>query len=66
MDQITVLVDLGIRGAWHVALLPGRRERVTCESLEEAPAAWHTGALGTGGPASRSSATRITECYRAS
>jgi hypothetical protein len=35
MDPTTVLVDLGVRGAWEVAL-PDRRERVPCESLEEA------------------------------
>ena len=35
MNPTTVRVDISVRGAWEVAL-PDRRERVTCETLEEA------------------------------
>lgn len=35
MNPTTVRVDISVQGAWEVAL-PDRRERVRCESLEEA------------------------------
>jgi hypothetical protein len=35
MNPTTVRVDISARGAWEVAL-PDQRERVTCDTLEEA------------------------------
>lgn len=35
MNQTTVRVDINTRGGWEVAL-PGRSDRLTCETLEEA------------------------------
>ena len=35
MSPMTVRVDLSARGAWEI-VLPGQRERVKCETLDEA------------------------------
>jgi hypothetical protein len=35
MDPLTVRVDFGGRGGWAIAL-PNGRERITCESLDDA------------------------------
>jgi hypothetical protein len=35
MDPLTVRVDFAERGTWAIAL-PDERERVTCDSLEDA------------------------------